>query len=146
MRLAAVVITSWLAVPGAAQGQLVDPTRPPPAVLAGLAKDAPKAAAPSRTALTEDTTLKLQMLNPSQQYAVINGKAVRLGGMVEGAKLVEIRNDGVVLQSPEGVKETISLYPGVRIRLVNGPQAGDVPKGKVREGAPSDAPAILRRR
>jgi hypothetical protein len=49
---------------------------------------------------------------------VIDGKVVRVGSMIEGAKLVEVRPNSIVLQSPEGAKETVGLYPGITITKV----------------------------
>lgn len=133
MRLPIAILALLLAAPASLRAQaLLDPTRPPDAVLAAQAKAAAVAqGVPAAAAVEADPSARLQMLNPSKQYAIIGGKVVKLGGMVDGAKLVEIRNDAIVLQTPEGAKETVSLYPGIRIRLVG--------KATVREDAHGDA-------
>ncbi len=134
-----------LAVPSLAWAQaLADPTRPPPAILAAQAKGA----APGPTgvpATEEDNTPRVQMLSigKSQKYAVISGRVVRVGGMIDGAKLVEVRPNAVILQSPEGTRETINLYPGIEIRAAKSRDAAQAKestgKAKGREGASGNA-------
>jgi MSHA biogenesis protein MshK len=139
MRIANPILLFVAAIASAgAQAQaLTDPTRPPAAVLAAQARG-PSAGAGVEASPAADPAPKLQMLRigPSQEYALIGGRVVRLGGTVDGAKLVEIRRDAVVLQPAEGGRETISLYPGIRIRLVTAPPSGETPdRGGNREGA-----------
>jgi hypothetical protein len=79
-----------------------------------------QAALPGLDAAEEESSSRLQMvtIGPAQKYAIINGRVVRIGGAVEGAKLVEVRPNAIVLQSPEGAKETISLYQNITITKV----------------------------
>ena len=87
---------------------LSDPTRPPqgPAATAG---GAAQAAPPSR--------LQSVLISPGRKLAVIDGRTVPLGGTVEGATLVAIRESEVVLQTGNQ-RETLKLNPGVQIRPV----------------------------
>jgi MSHA biogenesis protein MshK len=87
---------------------LSDPMRPPSA--AASAGAAAPAAAPA---------LRLQsvLISPGRKLAVIDGITVPLGGTVDGARLVAIRESEVVLQKG-AERETLKLNPGVQITPV----------------------------
>ena len=88
---------------------LSDPTRPPQGPAAAAAGGAAQAAPPSR--------LQSVLISPGRKLAVIDGKTVPLGGTVDGATLVAIRESEVVLQTGSQ-RETLKLNPGVQIRPV----------------------------
>jgi hypothetical protein len=50
---------------------------------------------------------------PSRRFAMVGSHAVHVGETYNGAKLVAIREDGVVWQRPEGTEHEITT-PGVR--------------------------------
>lgn len=64
---------------------------------------------------------QLILIGPSRRQALIGGRLVREGEMYEGGKIVAVRPSEVVLQSPERGKETLSLYPDVKIKLAKPP-------------------------
>jgi MSHA biogenesis protein MshK len=86
---------------------LADPTRPPTASEAGEGDRL--APPPSR--------LQSVLISPARKLAVIDGKTVSLGGTVEGATLVAIRESEVVLQKG-AERETLKLNPGVQMKPV----------------------------
>jgi hypothetical protein len=113
------IVSLMLAAPMASLAQgITDPTRPPPSVLSFTGG---KIGAPTATGMNADegdSGLRMVTVGPAQKYAVIGGKVVHVGGMIEGAKLVEVRPNSIVLQSPEGSKQNISLYSGIEIKKV----------------------------
>ena len=127
-----------LAYPAASAAQsLLDPTRPPPAVLALAPKANAGAATLADHNAEEETSSRVQMvtIGPAQKYAIISGRVVRIGGTIEGAKLVEVRPNSIVLQSPEGAKETVELYPGITIKKVQPVAAASSKAAKGKESA-----------
>lgn len=86
---------------------LADPTRPPAAAEAGEGDRL--APPPSR--------LQSVLISPARKLAVIDGRTVSLGGTVEGATLVAIRESEVVLQKG-AERETLKLNPGVQMKPV----------------------------
>jgi MSHA biogenesis protein MshK len=86
---------------------LADPTRPPAVAEAGEGDRL--APPPSR--------LQSVLISPARKLAVIDGKTVSLGGTVEGATLVAIRESEVVLQKG-AERETLKLNPGVQMKPV----------------------------
>ena len=144
-RRAAMIAAIALLAPSVVHSQtLNDPTRPPPSVLAAQ-KGSIGVPPAGGTGAEADSAPRVQMLSigPSRKYAVISGRVVRVGGMIDGAKLVEVRPNAVVLQSAEGARETINLYPGVEIRSVkprDSAHATEPPvKAKGREGTSGSA-------
>ena len=88
---------------------LADPMRPPQAAAVAAGGVAQSAAPSSR--------LQSILISPGRKLAVIDGTTVPLGGSVDGATLVAIRETEVVLQKG-AERETLKLNPGVQIRLV----------------------------
>ena len=89
--------------PGLARAQLADPTRPPPEaqVVAG-AQAAPVRSGPQLQSVLNG--------NHGRQVAVIDGQALRVGDKINGATLVQIGKDQVVLQHGR-VRQVLKLYP-----------------------------------
>lgn len=89
--------------PGLARAQLADPTRPPPeAQLAAGAQAAPVHSGPQLQSVLNG--------NHGRQVAVIDGQALRVGDKINGATLVQVGKDQVVLQHGR-VRQVLKLYP-----------------------------------
>lgn len=59
--------------------------------------------------------LQSVIIAPHHRAAIINGETVELGGKVGNARLVEVRENSVVLQGPQG-RRVMELFPKVNIR------------------------------
>jgi MSHA biogenesis protein MshK len=104
----ALLAASW-----AATGEeLPDPTRPAVDLGGGQGGAATEA---EMSAQRPKEGLQTIIIAPGHRLAVINGQTVPLGGSYAGAKLVEIREDSVVLQGAQGTK-IMELFPKVNIR------------------------------
>ena len=90
----------------AASAQLADPTRPPPEARlganAGAADQAPVASGPQLQSVLNG--------NHGRQVAVIDGQALRVGDKIDGATLVQVGKDRVVLQHGR-TRQVLKLYP-----------------------------------
>ncbi|KQQ40331.1 hypothetical protein ASF61_06055 [Duganella sp. Leaf126] len=108
LRGSAVPWTVMLALAGAcipAAAQLADPTRPPLEVRlpAGPALPAPLRHGPQLQSVLNG--------NHGRQVAVIDGQALRVGDRIDGATLVQVGSDHVVLQRGP-TRQVVKLYPG----------------------------------
>ena len=95
-----------------AQAGLGDPTKPtalsdPDEVTAAAAAQAPR------------WRLQSTLVADTRRVAVINGRTVAQGERVDGAQLVEIRQDGVTLEH-DGQRITLRLPGAVNIRRSDG--------------------------
>jgi MSHA biogenesis protein MshK len=88
-RLAAAAALVLAAFVASAAGGLGDPTKPTPL---GAEEQAARAAAAPRW------RLQSTLVADTRRLAVINGRTVAQGGRIEGATLVEVRQDGVTLE------------------------------------------------
>ncbi len=90
---------------------LPDPTRPAISLYSSGASGA----------VARRSTVKrgLQSVIISSQYraAIIDGKTVRLGDKYGNSKLVEVRENSVVLQNAQG-RRVLELFPKVNIRKI----------------------------
>ena len=59
--------------------------------------------------------LQSVIISPNYQAAIINGETVTLGGKYGDSRLVEIRDNSVVLQNTPG-RRVLELFPKVSIR------------------------------
>jgi MSHA biogenesis protein MshK len=91
----------------AAQARLPDPTRPPQAA-ASAGADAP---APAKGA-KPPARLQSVLISPQRRLAVIDGRTVRLGGEIDGARVVAITESTVTLRRGAQT-EMLKLYPAV---------------------------------
>jgi len=100
-----------VALPGMAQAQHTDPTRPAIDISAG--------ADPSlETGIAANSGLQSVILRKSgKPAALINGVVVELGGKVDEARLVKVGEDHVVLRGPLG-DETLRLMPTAEKKVV----------------------------
>jgi len=88
----------------AAQDGLGDPTRPTPL----------RAAAPVEAAAAPQWRLQSTLVAAQRRVAVINGRTVREGETVDGARLVEVRPDGVSLERAGRTFELTLRAPAVQ--------------------------------
>ena len=88
---------------------LPDPTRPAIDLSAGAGGEAQISAAPKG--------LQSTIISPQYRAAIINGETVRLGGKSGDSRLVEVRENSVVLQNAQG-RRVIELFPKVSIRQI----------------------------
>jgi MSHA biogenesis protein MshK len=94
----------------AAAESLPDPTRPAIDLSGGAGGAAD--AAPVETA---PQGLQSTIISPEYRAAIINGKTVRLGGKVGDSRLIEVRENSVVLQNAQG-RRVMELFPKVSIK------------------------------
>jgi MSHA biogenesis protein MshK len=59
--------------------------------------------------------LQSVIISPQYRAAIINGETVSLGGKYGDSRLVEVRENSVVLQNAQG-KRVLELFPKVSIR------------------------------
>lgn len=106
----------------AAQAEgLPDPTRP--AIDLG---GSGVGAAPTEPA---QQGLQSVIISPRHQAAIINGQTVSVGDKVGDARLVEVRENSVVLQGPRG-RRVMELFPGVNMKKNGAAQQQSAEQGK----------------
>jgi len=88
--------------------ELADPTRPPAAIAA------PVVAAASGVVENKPLGLQSILISKTRRAAIIDGKTVELGGKYDGAKLIEVAEDRVVLQGAHG-RQVMTLFPDVKM-------------------------------
>lgn len=95
----------------AAADTLPDPTRP------SIDLSSSGAASASDVLTDETATRGLQsiIISPLYRAAIINGETVRVGDKVGDDRLVEVRENSVVLQNAQG-RRVVELFPKVSIR------------------------------
>lgn len=98
--------------PGMAQ--LRDPTKPPPGLEEMLLNEAG-----SETSAPHGLQMILRPRH-GKPKALINGQWVELGGRIDGARLVRIESDAVLLSSGEG-KEELYLTPAAKKKALPPP-------------------------
>lgn len=112
--------------------ELLDPTRPP----VSLAVPVPA----SGVAATPPTGLQSIIISKTRRTAIIDGESVELGSNYGDAKLIEVNEGSVILQSKQG-RQVLTLFPDVMITGKQGikirPQrpAGEVRSGTQRSGS-----------
>lgn len=68
------------------------------------------------------------IISPQYRAAIIDGKTVRQGDKYGNSRLVEVRENSVVLQNAQG-RRVLELFPRVNIRKIEAPQLeSGVPK------------------
>ena len=102
-----------LALPALAGG-LRDPTAPPPELQASAGQASLPAQARALQAIVAG--------GERPAAAVIDGQMVPLGGWLGESRLIAIKKDSVILDSPEG-RQTLRLLPGMDKRLLGAPTA-----------------------
>ena len=86
---------------------LLDPTRPPRAVLATLQREGN---------LPKPLMLTAVFIHPQYRLAIISGQAVKLGGTINGFTVTAITPYTVELLGPSNTKETLTLIEPVKRR------------------------------
>lgn len=105
-RIAAYMLCLLFPVHGYAE-ELPDPTRPP----TSITLPAPIAGSPP-------TGLQSIIISQSRRAAIIDGETVELGGKHGDATLIEVGENGVVLQGAQG-RQVLTLFPDVKIMQRN---------------------------
>lgn len=100
-----------LGLPALAQTGFGDPTRP-----TSLSEPEPEQA---RVVQGPRWRLQSTLVADQRRLAVINGRTVAQGSHVDGAKLLEVRQDGVTLEA-EGRRIDIRLPGAMNIRRTGG--------------------------
>jgi hypothetical protein len=65
------------------------------------------------------------IISPNYRAAVINGETVTIGGKTGDSRLVEVRENSVVLQNAQG-KRVVELFPKVSMKNRSAPLASRV--------------------
>lgn len=100
-----------MVLPGSASAQAMkDPTRPPAQYL-GLSD-------PAQDATTPDSGLQSIKRTGKHALALLNGEWVRAGDKAGEAMVVKIGENTVVLDYPDGRRETIGMYPDVELKPI----------------------------
>ncbi|MBI3903722.1 MAG: hypothetical protein HY306_12405 [Nitrosomonadales bacterium] len=114
-----------------AQEVLPDPTRPPSEISAPVTQ--------TGHAVSKERGLQSVIISPTHRAAVINGQVVEPGEMTGDARLIEVNENGVVLQGVHG-RQVLPLFPGVEISKKKSaaqneaaPAAGKKPAGKTKK-------------
>ncbi|MGA8863481.1 MAG: hypothetical protein WBM09_08235 [Gallionella sp.] len=94
---------------------LPDPTRPPSSIAAASGTGIGSVAPSSR--------LRSIIISETRRAAIIDGKTVELGERIGETRLVEINAGSVVLQRGNA-RQVLTLFPGVKIRNRETPDAG----------------------
>ncbi len=104
------LMAAWLlcAMQIAAAAPLPDPTRP----AIDLDSSGPGAATEGVSGDPVSHGLQSIIISPQYRAAIINGKTVVLGEKSGDSRLVEVRDDSVVLQSVRG-RRVLALFPKV---------------------------------
>lgn len=89
---------------------LPDPTRPAIDLSSGAG-----GAAEAKSAEVVPQGLQSIIISPQYRAAIINGETVRLGGKTGDSRLVEVRENSVVLQNSQG-RRVMELFPKVGIK------------------------------
>ena len=95
-----------------ASESLPDPTRP--AVEIPSEAEPSKAGGSEELPVTKKEGLQSIIISPQRRAAVINGVKVTQGEIIGDATLVEVRENSVVLQGPQG-RRVMELFPGVHL-------------------------------
>jgi hypothetical protein len=119
-----------------AAGELIDPTRPPE----GLAAMA-GAGTVSAGAATAARGLQMVVISKTRQAAVIDGRTIELGGKYGDARLIEVNENGVVLQAKHG-RKTVMLFPRIKITKAEMKTEIAVAASSVQTGKPEDKPVV----
>lgn len=112
-QVSAFCLLSSVLYPLAAE-ELPDPTQPPAGIYA--LSSGRGTAATTNIVSPSSNGLHSIIISPNRRAAIINGEMVELGAKVGSARLVEVSESGVVLQSERGRKE-LALFPGVWLKM-----------------------------
>ena len=126
-RFSALLLLLGLGSMAVAQAQsLADPTRPAPEWLATQPR------APGAEVVSDGAASGVQVIvmGPARRFAIIDGQMVRYGHTYNGAKLVGITPESVVLLK-DGSKQKLSMSPAVEKRVrASKPEASKIKSRK----------------
>lgn len=130
MKLPILLVACWMPLAWAQSG--ADPTRPaidPKIVVAEPEGTAPPAASGLQTIIRRKN---------AKPAAIINGEYVELGGRLGEARLSQVEDGFVVMTSPGGVKEMLTLTPGVEKKMIRPEEkTGMTPKKQKKPRSPA---------
>lgn len=109
-RLGALLLLCAAAAPAAGQTGFGDPTRP-----TSLSEPEPERA----TVRGPRWRLQSTLVADTRRLAVINGRTIVQGGLVDGARLLEVRPDGVTLEQ-DGQRIVLRLPGSSNIKRSGG--------------------------
>jgi len=92
---------------------LSDPTRPPPGI-------GDPTQSPGMMAYPQERGLQSVIISPEHCAAIIDGKTIELGAKYGAEVLVEISEQGVVLQGGQG-QHVLTLFPAVGMKITTAP-------------------------
>ncbi len=110
VRVHLALLVACLPAAAALAQSLPDPTRPPQA--GDLAMSA--SGASSRLGVLQSV-----MIADGVREAIVSGRVVHVGDRYDGAQVLKITEDEVVLRTSEGM-QTLKLYPGIETRYMDG--------------------------
>ena len=113
LRILSVTLLCCLSQPAAAE--LPDPTRPAIDLSSGGGSGGVAATSADAPEEVAQRGLQTVIISPQYRAAIINGETVRLGENYGEAKLVEVRENSVVLQNAQG-RRVLELFPRVGMK------------------------------
>jgi MSHA biogenesis protein MshK len=88
-----------------------DPTRPPMGAESGLTGDAQRS-------MSSGPVLQSVSISKRRKVATIGGQEVAIGGKFGESTLIRISDSEVTLRNPDGVLETLRMYPQVEKKVI----------------------------
>jgi hypothetical protein len=101
MRILEKAVWMILLMQGVAYAELVDPTKPPPAVMEYLPN--------AETQIEKPWELSALQHNGKSGFAVVNGQMVQMGESYSGFKLISVKNQQAVFVSKTGEKRVVGM-------------------------------------
>lgn len=95
----------------ATAAEMPDPTRPPASLISGVATDP---VAGQKSVESQPSGLQSTIISTTRRAAIIDGKTVELGEMHGDARLIEVSEGGVVLQSAQK-QRVLTLFPDLKM-------------------------------
>lgn len=112
VRLSVLLLGCLGGMAGAHAQLLADPTRPAAEWLATQ----PVLPGGEVAGSGAESGVQVLVIGRARKFAIVDGQLVRQGESYNGARLVGIRHDGVVMQR-DGSKETLSMNPAVEKKV-----------------------------
>lgn len=113
--------------------ELPDPTRPPASIAV------PVVAKTGGATENQPSGLHSVIISKVRRAAIIDGETVELGGKHGDAKLIEVNEGSVVLQSAQG-RQVMTLFPDVKITQKEIKAKPQSPADKVQSGKQKTKP------
>ena len=129
-RLILITFTS-IAIESADAQPLIDPMRPPAAMLS--TPTGTRTAATLANAAPARPIVQTIIIGPDRRYAVVDGRAVAPGDQVRGMRVVRIAESGVTLRDSTGNHLEVDLLPGAGKRFSTSAAQPERPTTPVRD-------------